>query len=109
MLRGRRTIPSMNRGLAARLVGGIAGALFALVLFTPWGRFSACPVRPGVPACRGDWTNLLGWEFGAGGFPVLVPIVASVVGFLVGWVMVALVQRLMRRAVAPELEQSRGR
>jgi hypothetical protein len=68
----------------------------SIAVFTPWFRHAPCPFPR---ACEAPWSNILGWEF-RGGFPFWVPILAGSIGFTVGWMIVAVLQRLRERPSA---------
>jgi hypothetical protein len=80
----------------AKLIGGLVWSLLGTAVFTPWFRHAPCPLPNG---CDAPWSNILGWEF-RGGFPFWVPIVAGSIGFAIGWMIVAVLQRPRERASA---------
>ncbi len=80
----------------AKLICGFVWSLLSIAVFTPWFRHAPCPLPNG---CNAPWSNILGWEF-RGGFPFWVPIVAGSIGFAVGWLLVAVLQRPRDRVPA---------
>jgi hypothetical protein len=98
---GQMTTTDLDRApsrswVPAKLIGGLVWSLLGIALFTPWFRHAPCPLPNG---CDAPWSNILGWEF-RGGFPLWVPIAAGSIGFAVGWMIVAVLQRPREHASA---------
>jgi hypothetical protein len=95
---GQMTTTDLDRAsspswVPAKLIGGLVWSLLSIAVFTPWFLHAPCPPQR---ACEAPWSNILGWEI-RGDFPFWVPIVAGSIGFVVGWMIVAVLQRPRER------------